>query len=144
MASGIQFDATTGQWGYDQGNGTWTFPVEDRRQNVINTALNSEGFNGTLPPIENAYRPLEGFFEGRYKMAANGLTDPNASLLDKAFYTVAGAGVLIPSLLEAPVTDLYNFANNASIAGQYAARADLQADPSDATIDRLSAVGCRL
>ena len=48
-------------------------------------------------------------------VAVNGLTDPNASLLDKAFYTVAGAGALIPSLLEAPVTGLYNFANNASM-----------------------------
>ena len=73
-------------------------------------------------------------------VAVRGLTDPSACLLDKAFYTVAGAGVLIPSLLEAPVTGLYNFANNASIAGQYVARADLQADPSDATIEMLSAV----
>jgi hypothetical protein len=92
-----------------------------------------------LPPIDDAYRPTEGFFQSRYRMAQQALRDPNASWLDIGVNTVLGAGVLPLALLETPATALYNAPNSASRAGQYWARSDLTSDPAVATASRLSA-----
>ena len=93
-----------------------------------------------LPPIENAYKPIEGFFQGRYSMAVQGLQDPNASFVDMAYYTLAGAAAWPLAALETPITSLYNSGNNASLAAQYWAKGELSTDPYDANIARLSAV----
>jgi hypothetical protein len=85
------------------------------------------------------YKPLEGFFESRYRMAVEGLNDPNGSLFDKAVYTVLGAGVLPLAMLEAPVSGFYNAPNGASRMGQNIARANLTNDGDEAVMSWLAA-----
>lgn len=124
-----------------QTEGAWSSSVT--QSNVVGVPLpplGSSVMGPSLPEVENAYRPLEGFFQGRYSMAVQGLQDPNASFIDKAYYTLAGAAALPLAALETPVTGLYNAYNNASVAGQYWAKGDLSTDPRDANIARLSAV----
>lgn len=125
-----------------QTDGAWSSPVAPQ-SNVVRVPLpplGSSVMGPSLPEVENAYRPLEGLFQGRYNMAVHGLQNPSSSFIDKAYYTVAGAAALPLAVLETPVTSLYNFYNNADVAGQYLARGDLSTDPRDANIARLSAV----
>lgn len=93
-----------------------------------------------LPEVENIYTPLEGFFEGRYRMAANGLTDPNSTLLDKAVYFGLGMAVSPLAMLESPVTGLYNSLNNGARMGQNIARANLTSDHDEAVMSALAAI----
>lgn len=132
-----QLNEETGLMGFDQGNGVWSYPVPDRP--AIETRPLGAAGSVSLPQVENLYTPLEGFFEGRYRMALEGLNDPNASLLDKTYYAVAGAGALPLAMLEAPVTGLYNAGNNAWRGGQNLARADMTSDPDVAVMSRLEA-----
>ena len=73
-------------------------------------------------------------------MAVQGMTDPNASLLDQGVNFVLGMGVAPWAALEAPVTGLYNSLNNAALTGQYLARADQTSDPDAAFEARRMAV----
>lgn len=93
-----------------------------------------------LPEVENLYTPLEGFFEGRYRMAANGLTDPNSTLLDKAVYFGLGMAVSPLAMLESPATGLYNSLNNGARMGQNIARANLTSDHDEAVMSVLAAI----
>ncbi|WKB55625.1 hypothetical protein [Eleftheria terrae] len=121
--------------GFDQGNGVWSYPVPDRR--AIETRPLGAGGSVSLLPVENLYAPLEGFFESRYRMAVQGMTDPNASLLDQGANLLLGMGVAPLVAVEAPVTGLYNATNNAWRAGQNLARADLTSDTDVAVMSRL-------
>ncbi len=93
-----------------------------------------------LPPVENLYTPLEGFFESRYRMAVAGLTSPSASYVEKGVNLLLGMGVAPLAALEAPVTGLYNSLNNASRMGQNLARANLTSDTDEAVMSRLAAI----
>lgn len=93
-----------------------------------------------LPPVENLYTPLEGFFESRYRMAVAGLTSPSTSYVEKGVNLLLGMGVAPLAALEAPVTGLYNSLNNASRMGQNLARANLTSDPDEAVMSRLAAI----
>ena len=84
-----------------------------------------------LPPVENMYTPVHGYFQDLYARAQQGLSDPNSSLSDQAFYAVAGAIGFIGAILESPITELYNAANNASLAGQFAAKYGITEDIND-------------
>lgn len=92
-----------------------------------------------LPSVENLYTPMEGFFQGRYKMATQGMTDPGASLVDRGVYFALAMGVSPFAALETPITALYNAPNNAGRAGQNLARADLTTDSDVAVMSRLAA-----
>jgi len=133
-----QLNEETGLMGFDQGNGVWSYPVPVR-PTIETRPLGSAAGSESLPPVENLYTPLEGFFEGRYRMAVQGMTDPNASLLDQGVNLLLGMGVAPLAALEAPVTGLYNATNNAWRAGQNLARADLTSDTDVAVMSRLEA-----
>jgi hypothetical protein len=102
-------------------------------------AYDADGQVQILPPIENLYQPVEGFFQGRYRMAQSQLTNPNSSAVEIGVNTVLGAGVLIPAMVETPATALYNSVNNFYRGGQLLARADMTTDSSEAVKSRLEA-----
>jgi hypothetical protein len=72
-------------------------------------------------------------------MAVEGMSDPDASLLDIGVNLVLGMGVAPLAALEAPITGLYNAPNNAARAGQNLARANLTDDDDAAVVGRLAA-----
>jgi hypothetical protein len=114
---------------YNAEAGTMGWPVSS--PDIAVRPLLDPTTNSALPPIENLYTPMHGYFQGVYSRALQGLSDPNSSILDKAFYTVGGTIGLAGALLETPVTELYNSLNNAALSGQAAARYNLTGDVND-------------
>jgi hypothetical protein len=93
-----------------------------------------------LPPVENLYKPFEGYFQKKYSAAASGMVNPNSSWSEKLIYGTLATAVSPLALVEGMGTGILNAPNSAARMGQNLAAAVQSSETSDRVTHSLQTV----